>query len=165
MRAEAIVYTSRTGHTRQYAHLLGEALGLPVQPLEENGLPRGSAVLYLGWLCASRVKGYRRAAGRYRICAVCGVGLCDTGTMTGEVRRATAIPDSIPLFTLQGGIDRDQLSGLNRLLIDLLTKGLTDQKQRSVQDERILELLNTEGSFVSRENLTAVLDWYGVQSL
>lgn len=165
MTAEAIVYTSRTGHTRQYAGLLGEALGLPVQPLEENGLPRGSAVIYLGWLCASHVKGYRRAAGRYRICAVCGVGLCDTGTMTGEVRRATAIPDSIPLFTLQGGIDRDRLSGLNRLLIDLLAKGLTDQKERTVQDERILELLNTEGSFVSQENLTAVLDWYGVQSL
>lgn len=87
MRAEAIVYTSQTGHTRQYARLLGEALGLPVQPLEENGLPRGSAVIYLGWLRANRVKGYRRAAGRYCICAVCGVG---SALMAGLVDFAAA---------------------------------------------------------------------------
>lgn len=35
MNLNAIVYTSNTGYTRQYAVLLGEKTGLPVYSLEE----------------------------------------------------------------------------------------------------------------------------------
>ena len=35
MRANAIVYTSNTGYTQQYAKLLGEKTGLPVYSLDE----------------------------------------------------------------------------------------------------------------------------------
>ena len=101
----AILYTSNTGHTRQYARMLGEKTGLPVYALEEglSQLPSGCRIIYLGWIHASHVKGYSRAAKHCSVCAVCGVGLCDTGTQTSEVRKATAIPENIPLFTLQGG--------------------------------------------------------------
>ena len=60
MKTEAVVYTSNTGYTRQYAQLLGERTGLPVYSLEEaqRALPSGSSVLYLGWLMAGTVKGY-----------------------------------------------------------------------------------------------------------
>ena len=50
MKPTAIVYTSNTGHTRQYALLLGEQVGLPVYSLEEanSHLSGGSPVIYLG---------------------------------------------------------------------------------------------------------------------
>ena len=35
MKPTAIVYTSGTGHTRQYALMLGEQSGLPVYSLDE----------------------------------------------------------------------------------------------------------------------------------
>lgn len=35
MNPNAIVYTSNTGFTEQYARLLGEKTGLPVYPLSE----------------------------------------------------------------------------------------------------------------------------------
>lgn len=159
MKADAIVYTSRSGHARQYARMLGQALALPVHSLSDAPLPHGSRVIYLGWLFASHVSGFAKAARRFQICAVCGVGLCDTGTMLDEVRKATAIPASIPLFTLQGGMDRSQLKGFHRLLISMLTKGLSAQQQRSAQDERMLTLLTTDGSYVSEEHLHAVLEW------
>ncbi len=162
MKPSAIVYTSGTGHTRQYAFLLGEKTGLPFYTLEEAGslLPAGTPVLYLGWIHASHVKGYANAAKRFTICAVCGVGLCDTGTMTSEVRKATAIPEEIPLFTLQGGMDRGKLKGINKLMITMLTKGLASQKQRSEQDDRMLELLSKDANYVSEENLAGVEQWY-----
>ena len=57
MKPTAIVYTSNTGHTRQYALLLGEQLGLPAYSPDEAGsrLPGGSPVIYLGWIHASHV--------------------------------------------------------------------------------------------------------------
>ena len=161
MKPTAIVYTSNMGHTRQYALLLSQQLGLPVYSLEEANSKRsgGSPVIYLGWIHASHVKGYGKAAKRFPICAVCAVGLCDTGTLTAEVRKATAIPTDIPLFTLQGGMDRGRLKGMDKLLISMLTKGLSDQKQRSAQEERMLELLRRDESYVSPENLADVLQW------
>ena len=93
------------------------------------------------------------------------VGLCDTGTLISEVRKATAIPEDIPLFTLQGGIDRSKLKGMDKLMISMLTKGLAAQKQRSAQDERMLELLSRDESFVSPENLDGILQWYRADQL
>ena len=114
----------------------------------------------MGWIHASHVKGYSGAAKRFSVCAVCGVGLCDTGTLITEVRKATSIPEDIPLFTLQGGFDRSKLKGVDKLMITMLTKGLASQKQRSDQDERMLELLSKDANYVSTENLAGILQWY-----
>ena len=167
MKPAAIVYTSNTGHTRKYALLLGEQIGLPVYSLDEANaqLSGGSPVIYLGWLHASHVKGYSKAAKRFALCAVCGVGLCDTGTLTDQVRKATSIPEEIPLFTLQGGIDRSRLKGMDKLMISMLTKGLASQKHRSAQDERMLELLSKDENYVSPENLAGLLQWYREEQL
>ena len=162
MMPTAIVYTSKTGFTRQYAQLLGKRLGLPVYSLEDAlyGMDQGSPILYLGWIHASVIRDYRKAAKKFSVCAVCGVGLCDTGTLTDQVRKATAIPASIPLFTLQGGFDRSKLKGLDKLMISMLVKGLSSQEKRSEQDERMLALLQTDGNYVSPDNLKEILDWY-----
>ena len=167
MKPTAIVYSSNTGHTRKYALLLGEQIGLPAYSLEEAGsqLSGGSPVIYLGWLHASHVKGYAKAARRFDLRAVCAVGLCDTGTLTDQVRNATSIPEGIPLFTLQGGIDRSRLKGMDKLMISMLTKGLASQKQRSAQEERMLELLSRDESYVSLENIAEVLRWYREEQL
>ena len=58
---DAIVYTSNTGFTEKYAKLLGGKLFLPVYSLEEakGKLAAGAEIIYLGWLMAGTVKGYR----------------------------------------------------------------------------------------------------------
>ena len=167
MKPTAIVYTSGTGHTRQYALMLGEQIGLPVYSLDEanSQLFVGGPVIYLGWIHASHVKGYAKATSRFELCAVCAVGLCDTGTLTDQVRKATSIPEGIPLFTLQGGIDRSRLKGMDKLMISMLTKGLASQKHRSAQDERMLELLSKDENYVSPENLAGLLQWYREEQL
>lgn len=162
MRPSAIIYTSKTGHTRQYALLLGKEIELPVYSYDEaiSRLSGESPVIYLGWIHASHVKGFSDAVKRFSVCAVCGVGLCDTGTLIPEVRKATSIPEDIPVFTLQGGFDRSKLKGMDKLMISMLTKGLSAQKQRSAQDERMLELLSKDANYVSPENLAGILQWY-----
>ena len=141
--------------------MLGEQIGLPLFSLDEakSQLSGGSPVIYLGWLHASHVKGYAKAARRFDLRAVCAVGLCDTGTLTDQVRKATSIPEGIPLFTLQGGIDRSRLKGMDKLMISMLAKGLASQKQRSAQDDRMLDLLSRDESYVYPENLAEVLQW------
>lgn len=80
--------------------------------------------------------------------------------MLAEVRKATAIPMETPLFTLQGGLDRSRLKGMNKLMISMLAKGLASQKQRTAQEERMLELLQADASYVSAENLSSIQSWF-----
>lgn len=166
MKPTAILYTSASGHTRQYAELFGEKAGLPVYSLEEAcaKLPSGCPVIYMGWIRASHIMGYARAVKRFTLCAACGVGLCDTGTLKAEVRKATGIAESIPLFTMQGGMEHSSLRGISRFVIAMLTKGLAAKKQRTAQDDRMLELLRSDASYVSESNLSALLDWYAAKS-
>ena len=49
---------------------------------------------------------------------------------------------------------------MDKLMISMLTKGLASQKQRSAQDERMLELLSKDENNVSPENLAGLLQWY-----
>ena len=159
---KAIVYTSNTGHTAKYAKMLGEKTGVPVYALSEAAkqLSNGTEIIYLGWLFANNIKGYKKAAKQYKISAICAVGLCDTGTAIAEVRKVNAISEETLLFTMQGGMDKTRLRGINKFMINMLTKGLSSQKERSENDERMLYLLTHDQNYVSEENITAFMEWY-----
>lgn len=159
---KAIVYTSNTGHTAQYAKMLGEKTGLPVYTLKEAGkkLPKGAQIVYLGWLFANSIKDYQKAAKNYQVAALCAVGLCETGTAVEDVRKANGLGEQMPLFTMQGGMDKTKLRGIHKMMIGMLTKGLSQQAERSESDERMLQMLSRDASYVCPENLTAFLTWY-----
>ncbi len=161
MNVKAIVYTSNTGYTARYAALLAEKTALPVYALDAalKQLPAGTPVLYLGWLMAGSVKGYRKAARRFAVKAVCGVGLGDTGAQDEAVRKAHALSADFPVFTLQGGMDLNKLSGPYKFAIRMLTKAMAAQKTRTPGEDRMLALLQAGGDYVSPEHLTGVLVW------
>lgn len=158
----AIVFTSNTGHTAEYAKILGEKTGLPVYSLKEaqKSLESNTPIIYLGWLFANAVKGYKKASRKFKICAVCAVGLCDTGTAISDVRKANAMSDELPLFTMQGGIDKTKLHGINKFMINMLTKGLTSKNEKSEDDKRMLELLTHDKNYVSENNILAFMEWF-----
>ena len=165
MNANSIVYTSNTGYTAEYARLLGEKTGLPVYSLAEaeQKLAAGNRVIYLGWLMAGKVQDYKKAAKRYKVQAVCGVGMGGTGSQLQEVRKANAIPEKTPLFTLQGGFDIQKLSGVYKLMMTIMVKtagkGLAEKQDRTPDEDVMLEMLTQGGSRVSADNLAEVLAW------
>ena len=163
---KAVVYISAAGHTEEYARILGQKTGLPVYSLKEatKKLEKNAPIVYLGWLFANSIKGYQKAAGQFHISAICAVGLCDTGTAIDQVRQVNSLADSIPLFTMQGGMDKTKLHGIHKLMIGMLIKGLSSQKERSEQDEHMLALLTHDKSYVSEENTDAFMEWYASQT-
>ena len=166
MRPDAIVYTSNTGYTAEYARLLGDKTGLPVYSLADASEKpaEGSNIIYLGWLMAGKVMGCSKAAKRYRVQAVCGVGMGATGSQMQDLRKANGFSDSLPIFTLQGGFDITRLRGVYKFMMTVMAKtagkGLADKPDRTPDEDAMLELLTHGGSRVSPENLAAVLKWY-----
>ncbi len=158
---KAILYTSNTGHTEEYAKILGEKTGLPVYSLTQaKKLEKQTEIIYLGWLFASSIKGYKAAAKRFKIDAVLAVGLCDTGTALEQTRKANRIPEEIPLFTVQGGMDKTKLRGINKFMIQMLTRAMDGKKEKSADDRRMVYLLKNDQNYVCEENLAAFMKWY-----
>ena len=161
MNANAIVYVSDTGFTARYAELLSVKLSLPAYTLAQalTQLPSGTPVIYMGWLMAGTVKDYPKAAMRFAINAVIGVGLGDTGAQDDAVRKACRLPADVPVFTLQGGMDHTKLKGGYKLGIGILTRVMAAKKNRTPGEDRMVELLQKGGDFVSEKELAAVLAW------
>ena len=158
MNAAAIVYTSQTGFTARYAALLAERTGLPCRPLKEAAaLPRGTAVIYLGWLCAGGIKGLKGARRRFRMAAVCAVG------MAAEVEEAKLRRDNRleggPLFYLRGGYAPKQLPWLYRTMMAVKTKSVLKQPVKTEADRMLRDAFVNGGSWVTEEQLAPVLAW------
>ena len=163
---KAIIYTSNTGSTAEYAKLLGKELKLPVFSLQQskNKVPADADIIYLGWLMAGKIKGYKEAAKRYEIRAVCGVGMGQTGTQIEEVRAKNAIPQKVPVFTLQGNFDVKKLHGVYRFMMNVMVKTagkrLAEKTDRTPEEDDMLDMIVNGGNRVSVQNLKSVMEWY-----
>ena len=171
MKPSAIVYTSNTGFTAQYASLLGGETGLPVYSLEDavNALSPNSPILYFGWLAAGKVQGYDKAVTKFHVLALCAVGMARCGSQTEDVKKANRLPEGLPLFTLQGGFDLKKLRGVYRLMMLVMSKTvakkLAAKPDRTPEEDDMLDLFQNGGNRVSLENLKPVLAWYEGESL
>lgn len=166
MKPTAIVYTSNTGFTAQYASLLGGETGLSVYSLPDavKNLPQNSPVIYLGWLAAGRVQGYDKAAKQFAVQALCAVGMARCGSQLEDVKKANNLPDGLPLFTLQGGFDLKKLRGMYRFMMLVMSKTvakkLAAKTDRTPDEEDMLDLFRNGGNRVSLKNLEPVLAWF-----
>ena len=168
MKPNAIVYTSNTGYTGQYAAMLAEKTGIAVYSLKEakEKLSNDSSVIYLGWLMAGIIKGYKKAQKLFNIVAVCGVGMGATGSQIQDLQKVNELPASLPIFTLQGGFDLKKLRGVYKLMMTIMAntvgKKLTDKKDRTPDEDDMLDLLINGGNRVNDKNLDSVLNWYNM---
>lgn len=169
MSIEAIVYTSNTGNTEKYARMVSARTGLPAYSAQEAGtaLRQGATVLYMGWIRASVIVGYQEAAARYAVACVCAVGMGETGGQVRELRKKNKLSDTLPLFTLQGGLLFQKLRGMNAFMINFSRKKaakiLKAEKKRTEAQNAMLIMLTRGGSFVQEKHLAGLLDWLSAQ--
>lgn len=165
---KAILYTSNAGTTEHYAKMLGEKTGLPVYSPKAADIPSGSEIIYLGWVMASSVKGYKKAAKKYNIKALCGVCMGATGTQIAELKKANSTPDTLPVFTMQGGFDISKLHGIYKFMMTTMKrtvgKKLSEKKDRTADEDEMLEMMLNGKDCVSDKNMSALLDWYAKQA-
>ena len=161
---QAIVYTSNTSSTEQYARLLGQETGLPVCALTEakKALNSGAQILYLGWVMAGSIQGYADAARLFQIPMVCAVGM-EPDAKQQELREKNGIPQDAALFALQGGYSPDRLRGMQKLMMRMITgsmaKKLAAKADRTPEEDDLLDLMQHGGSRVSLYNLAGPLRW------
>ena len=87
-----------------------------------------------------------------------------TGSQLDDLRKNNALPSNLPVFSIQGGFDIKKLRGIYKFMMTVMTKTLgkklADNKDRTPEEDAMLDLLINGGSCVSEKNLDAVLEWY-----
>lgn len=161
MKVEAIVYSSMTGFTAQYAKMLAQKTGIPAYELSQaNQVKAQAPVLYMSWLMAGTLVDYRKAAAQLNVVAACSVGLNATAEQVLATKKSTKIPDAVPLFALQGGYCPEKLAGMYKFMMKIVTKVLIKKisalPNKGTSEEQLIHVLKNGGSFVKEENLQEI---------
>lgn len=159
-RPQAIVYSSNTGFTARYAAMLGKETGLEVYRLEDREVPRGTAVIFLGWICAGSIKGLQKARRRFQVCCVCAVGMTPKELFDARKIVENQHLEGMPLFYLRGGLDPARLRGPMKWMIRMAAKGVEKAPGEGAEERAMAESFQG-GDWVDREDLGPVLTWLG----
>ena len=169
MKPRAIVYTSNTGHTAAYAKLLGDRIGLTVLTLDEAlaNLNKGSGIIYLGWIMAGKVQGYKKAARRFNVGVVCGVGMVPGGLNADKLRAVTGIRSDIDVYAAPGGFEFAKLRGLYKMMmgksVQKTAAELGAKPQRTPAEDELYKLMTDGASLVDEKWLDGIVEWYKKQ--
>ena len=132
----AIVYTSNSGYTAEYARMLGELTGLPVNDLRQVHNPQPQReVIFLGWIMADNV-----------------------------MRQKLKLGPEVQVFTLQGGFDIRRLHGPYKWIMQVkcreIRRNLESKESLTPAQQLTYDMAAKGASAVKQENLTEIVNWY-----
>lgn len=141
----AIVYNSLTGSCRRYAELLSEELSIPCIPVNKAKDLKELKVVYIGWLMAGGIKGFKSASKKLNIGAVVQVGMSPvTEESEAKGRAKNDINPNVPLFSLQGGFNMKKLPLYFRPIMKAINKkiakGLSCKSELTAQEQATLNM-------------------------
>jgi hypothetical protein len=162
---KAIVYQTNIGHTQRYAELLSAKTDLPNYSLDKvsYSVKKGDEIIFMGWIMAGTIKGYKKAASYYNIRAICAVGGTeDNDQIVDDLKKKHNVVNT-PLFYLRGGYDLSKLRGPHGAILKQISKALISAAEKPGAKEDTIaaanDLQNNE-DFVCIERLNDVLQWY-----
>ena len=168
---DAIIYKSNMGHTKKYAEMLSEILNIPAVTTRYafTKLPKGSKVIFMGWIRGVDYMGYNAFIKKHIIRAACVIGAAETGTDLLEyVRKKNKISNDIPVFYLRGGYNKEGVKGADRQMAEVIIEKLAKKRKKldncgenlSEYETELLETLIYGGDFVEAKRLCEIVSWY-----
>lgn len=160
---ECIVYTSKAGHTRRCAEMIGEEAGIPIRELSESSDLGHAPVMFMGGISAGKPKELSKALKTFDVRAVC----MASGTVRDDyvdllVKKNKPL-SGIPVFPLRGGFELDKVHGMDRFMMQImrrfLARAVPPEGERTEEDEKRVRMYTVGLYCVSRENLSGVVEW------
>lgn len=136
---DAIVYSSNTGFSKQFAYSLAVKTKIEIYDLKEakKKLPKGANIIYFSWINANKINNIKKVKSfNVLYYAVCGLN-----TYNEEmVERIKEVNNVSNLYYLEGGIRYRYLNLFQRFLMNMIRKSLKkkSKKQELTADELIL---------------------------
>ncbi len=138
-----VLYTSKTGFTKQYAEWIAEALGCECRPYThgcEAQIRDYDCIIYGGWLMAGMISGYDKIRNSGIECtAVFGTGMSCPGESVLEQLAGQNKIEPEKVFYFEGGYNPKKVGFIPRMIVRMLTRSLSKKADMTEADMRILE--------------------------
>lgn len=145
----AIVYNSLTGSCEKYANLLSAALHVPAFPLSKAKVRADGQVIYIGWVFAGKLTGYKKAAQKFNIAATVHVGMGAVSEGSADFsREKNAVPADTAVFCRQGAFNLNKLPLPLKLIMKMKNKSIVsrlDAKGQLNEQEKALYVMASTG--------------------
>lgn len=154
---KAIIYQSKTGHTKEYAEYLSKELSIPCYSVCEakEKINKKEEIIYLSWVRATTLVGYKKINKKYQIACLGAVGAYPKNN-----EYLKQLKDynhtSQELFYLRGGINYEKLSKFYQKLLKLVGKAITMENPR---DKEMSLLFEKGGNFVNPKQLKSIIEY------
>lgn len=155
-----IVYESKTGFTKRYAHMLAAKMRLKVLRVKElSKVNQDEEIIFLGWMKVGKIKGLDKLR-NYNVKAVCGSGTGRTAEPDTETVIARNKIEGIPFFYLRGGcFPLKKLKGMDKIMLSMFLKMLKSRKDKDEKLKEAISIIENGFDGVKEENLEPVLKW------
>jgi len=160
-----IVYVSNSGFTKKYAELLAVEISADCFSLAEakTKLAQGKPVIFLGWLAAGIIQGYKKAKKLFDIKAVVGVGMGAVNQkVLDDLVRQNQL-EGTKYFYLRGGFDFAKLKGLYKIMMKgaalAVIKPLEKKKDLTPEEAERLSDFKYGSNHVCKENLHEIVEY------
>lgn len=168
-----VIYTSKTGYTRQYAEMLANALDCQVisrMHLFRINLGDFDRIIYGGGIRASKVSGLKTMLPRLKkltgkriiIFSVGATGMSNDYTIDLRKKNLDDNHVDFPFFYFQGGFDPDRLSFFMRFMLRNVEKSIRKKEAKAPGsldqgDKDFLDFFRTPHMNVSEDNLNELI--------
>lgn len=155
-----IVYESKTGFTKKYAHMLAKTTGLKVFSTKELGkVSQGEEIIFLGWLKAGKIQGLSKLRS-HCVKAVCASGTGRESEVDDKAIISRNKIEGIPFFYLRGGcLPLSELKGMDKILMTMFVKMLKGSKDMDESRKEGISHIEKGFDGVREENLLPLLKW------
>lgn len=177
MEKTVVIYGSKYGSTRRYAHWIAEELSCPLFNIKEfhpQDLSNYGTIICGGGLYAGSVNGVKliaknwdRLSGKKVILFTCGLADPDDPSNVSNIRTAlekslsAEILSHIHLFHLQGSLDYSRLNLTHKIMMAMLRRMLLKKDPHTLNREEE-QILNTYGGSIDltdRKSLQPLLSF------
>ncbi len=163
----SIIYNSATGSCKRYADELSRQLHLPAYPVGSAPTRADGELIYVSWIMAGGIVGWKKAKKSGAIAAVVAVGMAPPSEQTAKsIRAKAAIPSQVPVFMLQGAFHLEKLPAPMKLIMKWKIKDIARQleakKAKAPLNEQELALWNMVRSGSGEPaswDASPVVDW------
>lgn len=153
---KAIIYQSKTGHTKEYAENLSKELNIPCYCVCEakEKINKKDEIIYLSWVRATTLVGYKKMNKKYQICCVGAVGAYPKSTeYIEQLKTYNHIRQE--LFYLRGGINYEKLNKFYQKLLKIVGRAIAMENPR---DKAMIQLFMVGENFVNKKQLKPMID-------
>ena len=166
---KVIIYNSKTGFTKKYAEWMAEDLKCDIKPYKKDmkSLNEYELVVFGGGIMAGKINGLDQFKANVDLqkqkmfLYATGATSQDLTDVTDQFATNNLNEDEqkkVPFYYFEGGINYDNMSMGSKLLMKMLLKMLNGKKNRTAEEEGMLQALSHSFDHCEKGRITAMMN-------